>query len=69
MSIFGAKSPQSSEPVMVKLIRLARGDVELVDDAIRNAKRADRPADLAQIVKYIVQHRARHLMRSLQEAS
>ena len=54
---------------MVKLIRLARGDVELVDDAIRNAKRADRPADLAQIVKYIVQHRARHLMRSLQEAS
>jgi glycerol-3-phosphate cytidylyltransferase-like family protein len=43
--------------LMAKLVRLAMGNVELVDDAIRSATQDDKPADLEKIVKYIVAHR------------
>jgi len=46
--------------LLTKLVILARGNVDLVDDAVRTVQRSSEgPADLNQIIDYIVKHRRR----------
>ena len=51
----------SSKPddLLARLVRLADGDTELVNNAIRAVKVDDKPAELDKIVEYIVRHRQR----------
>jgi hypothetical protein len=48
---------QNSE-LVEKLMKLARGDIDLVRLAIRESARGATAADLERVVDYIVEHRA-----------
>jgi hypothetical protein len=48
---------QNSE-LVEKLMKLARGDIDLVRNAIRVSARGATAADLERVVDYIVEHRA-----------
>jgi len=52
--------PKDNSELIAKLVQLAGGNVELVNNAIR-ASKVDpaKGADLEKIVDYIVRHRAR----------
>jgi hypothetical protein len=48
-----------------KLLRLADGDIELVQRAIRaSAERGSQGADLTKVVQYIIKHRPRRILRA-----
>ncbi|MDI4666369.1 hypothetical protein K9U40_18865 [Xanthobacter autotrophicus] len=52
-------TPKQKE-IFEKLLVLARGDIELVQDAIRICTTApDKPADLEKVVGYVLRHRDR----------
>ncbi|WP_438278391.1 hypothetical protein [Nitrobacter sp.] len=48
---------QNSE-LVEKLMKLARGDIDLVQLAVRESARGAAAADLERVVDYIVEHRA-----------
>jgi hypothetical protein len=46
------------EQILEKLVRIARGDPSLVQEALgRSATESDRPPTLEQVVDYILAHR------------
>lgn len=56
-------SGTSTQELVTKLVRLAKGDLELVHRAIRANRVDDGPADLAKVVAYIEQHRRQEAIR------
>lgn len=60
MTWFNRTGGQADDPVIAKLVRLADGHVDLVNEAIRQAKpTASGAADLEHVVQYIVARRER----------
>jgi hypothetical protein len=57
MSFMNWFNKPKTDETLRKLVDLARGDVTLVSRAIRDVRRDDKPADLAEVVTYIVRHR------------
>lgn len=47
----------NTDETLRKLVDLAGGDLTLVGRAIRDVRHDDKPADLADVVGYIVRHR------------
>lgn len=52
--------------IMDRLIRLARGDIDLVQDAIRYGRcdNPDKPADAQKVVEFIITNRERYAKKS-----
>jgi hypothetical protein len=45
--------------ILGKLVRLAGGNTDLVDQAIRSVREPDKPADLQKIIDFILTQRTR----------